>query len=101
MAVELAADREIFLADFGVTASFTPSGGAASDITVIFDNEYLDVDIGGAVAFATRQPKVLCRDGEISGIAEGDQMVISGATYIVRVVMPDGTGMTEVLLEAQ
>lgn len=101
MAVELAADRAIFLADFGVTASYTPAGGSASDITVIFDNEYLDVDIGGAVAFATQQPKVLCRDGQISGIAEGDQMVISGSTYIVRVVMPDGTGMTEIMLEAQ
>lgn len=101
MAVEIADDRAIFLADFGVTASYTPAGGSASDITVIFDNEYLDVDIGGAVAFATQQPKVLCLSADVTGIAEGDQMVISGTTYIVRVVMPDGTGMTEVMLEAQ
>lgn len=101
MAVEIADDRAAFLADFGVTCAYTPSGGAASNITVIFDNEYIDVDTGGSVAFAMQQPKVLCRSADVSGIAEGDQMVISGTTYIVRVVMPDGTGMTEVMLEAQ
>lgn len=101
MAVETADERAIFLADFGVACSYTPSGGTASDITVIFDNEFIDVDTTGTVTFAMQQPKVLCRDGEVSNIAEGDQMVIAGVTYIVRVVMPDGTGMTEVMLEAQ
>ena len=99
MAVELADDRAIFLADFGVTATYTPSFGAEKSITVIFDNEYLDVDVGGSVAFATQQPKILARDGDISGMKEGDVITISNVDYTIRVVMPDGTGMTEIMLE--
>ena len=76
MAVELADDRAIFLADFGVTATYTPSFGAEKSITVIFDNEYLDVDVGGS-----------------------DVITISNVDYTIRVVMPDGTGMTEIMLE--
>lgn len=101
MPVETAADRAIFLADFGVPCTYTPDGGVATDISVIFDNEFIDVDMAGSISFAMQQPKALCRDGEVPNIREGDQMVIAGVTYIVRIAMPDGTGMTEVMLEAQ
>lgn len=101
MAVETADDRLIMLADFGVSATFTPVGGSASNITVIFDNNYEAVDTGGGVAFAMQQPRVTCRSSDVTGVSEGATMVIESVNYIVRVVMPDGTGITELMLEAQ
>jgi len=101
MAVETTDDRLIMLADFGVAATYTPIGGTASSITVIFDNQYEAVDAGGGVAFAMQQPRVTCRSADVSGVSEGATMVIELVTYIVRVVMPDGTGITELMLEAQ
>lgn len=100
MAVETADDRSFMLADFGETLTYTPSGGTASSIIGIFDNSYEAVDVGGSFAAAMQQPRVLVRSADVSGIAEGDTIVRSGATYIVRVVMPDGTGMTEIMLES-
>ena len=97
MTVELAADRLALLADFGVSASFTPSGGVASTITVIFDNDFEAVE-GGSVQFATTEPQVMCRTADVSGAAQGDAMVISSVNYTVQVVMDDGTGMTQLML---
>lgn len=100
MAVETADDRLIMLADFGVAATFTPVGGAGSAITVIFDNEYQAVDTGGGVSFAVTQPRVTARTADVSGATEGATLAIGGVTYTIRVVMPDGTGITEMMLEA-
>lgn len=101
MAVETADDRLFMLADFGVDALYTPVGGAQVTIKVIFDNEFIPVDTTGGVTFAMQQPKAVCRTADLTGTVEGAQMVISGVTYLIRVVMADGTGMTELMLEAQ
>lgn len=100
MAVETADDRLILLADFGVAATFTPVGGTASSITVIFDNAYEAVDVGGGSTFAVTQPRVTARTADVSGATEGATLAIGGVTYTIRVVMPDGTGITEMMLEA-
>jgi hypothetical protein len=101
MAVETALEREILLADFGVSASYTPAGGSSSTITGILENEYEAVDAGGTVSFAVQRPRFICRSADVSSAAEGDALSISGVSYIVRVVMPDGTGITELMLEVQ
>jgi len=101
MAVETADDRLILLADFGVAATFTPAGGGASTaLTVIFDNAYEAVDVGGGSTFAVTQPRVTARTADVSGATEGATLAIGGVTYTIRVVMPDGTGITEMMLEA-
>jgi hypothetical protein len=100
VAVETADDRLIMLADFGVAATYTPSGGSASSITVIFDNAYEAVDTGGGVSFAVRQPRVTARTADVPNASEGDTLAVEGVTYVIRIVMPDGTGITELMLEA-
>lgn len=102
MAVETATERAIMfaLADFGVAATFTPVGGTGSSIVVIFDNAYESVDIGGSVSFAATQPRATCRTTDVPGVTEGATLAIDGTTYTIRVVMPDGTGVTEMMLEA-
>ncbi len=101
MAVETAADRLIMLTDFGQTVSYTPSGGSAGDVTAIVDNDYEAVDVGGSVAFAIQRPRLTARTADISSAAEGDTVSYDGNNYIVRVVMADGTGITELLIEKQ
>jgi hypothetical protein len=101
MPVETASDRAALLADFGVQCVWTPSGGDPATITGIFDNEYLQAEAGGTQGFAMRSAKVLVRTSDIPGAADGDAMTIDGNNYILRIVMPDGTGMTDLFLEAQ
>ena len=68
MAVESAADRAIFVGvdDFGVAATYTPSGGSASTVNGVFDNDFIEIDVGGGVGGAMQQPRFHCRTGDVS-----------------------------------
>jgi hypothetical protein len=101
MAVESADDRAIFVNvdDFGVAATYTPSGGSASTVNGIFDNDFVEVDAGGGVAVALQQPRFHCRTADVSSAAEGDALVVGGVNYTIRIVQDDGTGMTMLVLE--
>lgn len=105
MSAESAADRAAFLSvdDFGVTATYTPAaGGASSSVTGIFDAAHLSVDLGAAVPVSSTNPVFHCRSADLSdGGTENDTLVINGATYKVRDVQPDGTGMTMLELQKQ
>lgn len=103
MAVETDIERAIFVSadDFGVTATYTPTGGEAVSISGIFDNDYQEVDAGGGVGFAVRQPRFHTPTANVASAAEGDSLVVNGTTYVIRVVMDDGTGMTMLAIEEQ
>jgi hypothetical protein len=101
MAVETAADRLVMLTDFGQSVTYTVQGGSPATITAIFDNQFIEVDSGGTVGFAIQQPKLTCRTSDVVNCTEGDTFVVSGVTYLSRVVQDDGTGMTEIVLEKQ
>lgn len=96
MAVETADERAIFFSvdDFGVAATY-----AGGTVNGIFDNEFFEADAGGMVAVAIQQPRFLCRTADVSAAAEGDAIVINSVDYTIRVVQPDGTGMTTLVLE--
>jgi hypothetical protein len=101
MPVETAADQIAILADFGESAQYTPVGGALTTITGIFDNAYEAVDAGGTVPIAITQPHFVCRTSDVPNAADGDALVVRSINYIVRVVMSDGTGITDLMLERQ
>ena len=98
--VETATDRSLLLADFGEAGTWTPSGGSAATLTALLSKEHEEVDTGGAVSIDMSHPRVTCRTVDVSTAAEGDTFAIGGVTYTVRVVMTDGTGMTQLVLEA-
>jgi hypothetical protein len=100
MAVETATDRLILLSDFGIDAEYTHNG-STSNLKGILDKEYEAVDAGGGVPFAMEQPRFHIRTQDAPNATDGDTLVIEGVTYAVRVVMPDGQGMTELQLENQ
>ena len=101
MAVESLDDLAVFISvdDFGVAATYTPTGGSASTVNGIFDNDIIEVDAGGNVPMAVRQPRFLCRTNDVSDAAEGDALVVNATNYTIRVVDHDGTGMTVLALE--
>lgn len=102
MPIETADDRLLMLADFGVSCTLTKQAGGTSTFTAIFDNEHQLEDAGGGISFSVLQPQLTCRDSDISGVLYGDAVSVTGqGDYKVRVIMPDGTGVTELRLEAQ
>lgn len=99
--VETSIDRQIFMADFGVSAQIRPVNGQKKTVMGIFDNDYIEVDTGGNVGFAMLQPRFLCKTADVSTVTEDATINIANVTYKVKVVKPDGTGMTELILEKQ
>jgi len=101
MAVESADDRAIFVGidDFGVAATYTPSGGAGITVNGIFDNDFIEVETGAGVGVALQQPRFQCRTADVASAAEGDALVINAVNYTIRIVQDDGTGMTVLVLE--
>jgi len=101
MPIETGIERTIMLADFGESVTFTPFGGGSINVIGIFDNSYEAVDAGGSVSFAVQQPRLTVKTSDVSGISEGDHFTIRSSSYIARIIMADGTGITEIALEAQ
>lgn len=86
-------DLSMFFGDFAVAATLAsvavPSG-------VIFDAEYLEA-LGNVVE--GRAPVALAIATEVPSVAHGQALVIGAATYTVRGVEPDGTGLVLLRLE--
>lgn len=93
VAIESDTDRDKLLEDFGVTAT-----KGADSITVIYDHGYVEFD-----NIAGIRPTALALSSDISSyaIVVGDTLAISGTNYTVRVLQPDGTGYTLIVLEEQ
>ena len=92
------ADIDIFFTDFAADAIYTPSGGTAKTIKVVFESEYLSVQVVGDVGVESASPAAYCKSADIIGVQHGDTLVIEGTTYYVTEIHPDGTGMTLLIL---
>jgi len=101
--IETEIERAIFfdVDGFGSSATYTPSGGGPVSINGIFEDDYDQIDAGGSIGFAASSPTFQCSTADVSGAAEGDALIVGSASYIIRVVMDDGTGVTMMQLEAQ
>ena len=93
--------RTVLLADFGIDVELTLSASGSKTIKAIFDSSHELADVGGTVSYSVVQPRFTCKTSDVKVLAEDDTAVIDGVTYKVKVIMPDGTGITEVLLEKQ
>lgn len=67
-------------------------------ISVIFDNDYHNAEIGEGVGISGRQPLVTARTSDLPGVREGSEIIVGATDYVVAVPRPDGTGMTELAL---
>lgn len=77
--------------EFAVTAVY-----AGNNVQVIFDKAYIEnYGIAGVNTFITVPA------ASVPGIANGQSILVESLNYIVRNVLPDGTGILQVELEKQ
>lgn len=90
MSLESSADFQAYMTAFGV-----PAVVSGRSITAIFDNEYSDL-----LDVSTSSPTLTCVSADVSGVGYGDTAIIPSVPFsgTVRVVMPDGYGITVLLL---
>ena len=108
MGIESADDlSDFFLTDdFGVAASYTPDGGSASTVNVLFDNPFNSVPLNtGERDVESNTPTALAISSDVASAAHGDAIVISGTTYSIVGVQKDSgsgyQGTTLLVLEEQ
>jgi hypothetical protein len=108
MTIESADDlSDFFLTDdFGVAASYTPDGGSASTVNVLFDNPFNSVPLDtGERDVESNTPTALAISSDVASVAHGDAIVISGVTYAIVGVQKDSgsgyQGTTLLVLEEQ
>ena len=100
MVVETDAVRLQFLKDFGVSdATYRDtSAGISATIYALLRKEYLEEVAGGEVGVESSAPFALVRTSDVPNVVQGDQITISGTTYTIWDVEPDGEGMTDLRL---
>lgn len=88
------------LAPFFSTSDFAVSAlyNGATTVNGILDLAYLE-PLGNAVEGSA--PVFTCAAADVPVVAQGDTLAIGAATYKVRGVEPDGTGIVVLRLEKQ
>jgi len=87
-------DIDGYYLDWGEDAVWTPAGGEATPITVIFDPEVMIILDG----MQTTAPQVTCKSSEVVGMQRRDTMVYNETTYFVLLPGKDVHGIREVTL---
>lgn len=82
--------------DFAVKAVITLHGGASRQVSVIYDDPYMNTQLGEYDADAT-DPRILGKESELRDVLKGDHIQVIGREfYAIRNAEPDGTGMVTV-----
>jgi hypothetical protein len=84
-------------ADFSEDATYTPPGGSAVTIRVIFDNEYVPTVVGDVV-FENTGPVAYARTADVSDATNAATLTVGGVAYRVKETRPDGQGITQLIL---
>ncbi len=116
MPMEFDRDFDAFLStkhgSLGEDATYTPAGGSASSITVIPNQEYIDIDTSG-LGVQGYVPTAFVKTSDIPNIAVGDAISIvalktldgiiykPATNYKVVNYENDNTGFTLLILEVQ
>jgi hypothetical protein len=82
--------------DFADMAVYTPQGGSASTVNVIFDGAYmetLNVEDSGPAAHG--------KAADFAGVRQGDALRVRATDYFIRDKRPDGQGWITLKLELQ
>ena len=85
--------------EFAVAATVRLQDGGARVVRGIFDDPYLDAQLGEYVA-DTSAPRFTCKASDAAGVRRGDWIAIDGTTYnVMTKPQNDGTGMVILRLE--
>lgn len=100
MTVESAADRATFLADWGVTVTWSRSG-TPSTLTGVFDRPAIVVE-GAEVGLIDGDASLLVREADLpSGAVADDPVTVAGESqaFACLAIRPDGSGFAIVDLK--
>ena len=87
-------DLSLFFGDEGFATHATLADGR--QFAGIYDRAYLD-----SLTVDTVTPVFLCSTDSLWGVSRGDILEIDGADYYIAKMEPDGTGLTNIILEAR
>lgn len=94
-------DLDVFLDDFAIPAVVTLQGGGQRHFVGIFDEPYLNAELG-EYEIDTSRPRFTCKEADVVGVLRGDTALIAGKTYdVLTTAQPDGTGMALLELALQ
>ena len=86
---------------FANTAVIHFQTGGSRTVSAIFDDPYLDAELGEYVA-DTSQPRLNGKETDFAGIRRGDTVTVTGETFdILTSPKPDGTGWAVIELARQ
>lgn len=94
MTLESAADRLSYLETFGGSGVYTPSGGAAKTIQVLYDAVYFE-----SLGIESNTPIAQARTADLTGTINKGTLTITAGTFTIVNNEPDSTGMTMLILE--
>lgn len=86
---------------FGEPAMYTPKGGVAIPVTLVYDEANKDLDIAGGTGVNTSNPLASGRLSQFGAMPlQGDSLVIvrTGETFVVKDVETDGHGAVKLML---
>lgn len=87
--------------DFAVLATVTLHDGAVRMVRGIFDDPYLNAQLG-EYELDTSRPRFTCKEADVIGVLRGDTVEIDGRTFdVLTSAQPDGTGMAQLELAPQ
>lgn len=79
--------------DFAIEATVTPQGGVSRVVSGIFDEPYLNTQIGEFELDAS-QPRLTCKAADVENLGARDAVEIEGQRYLLLTGPQfDGTGM--------
>ena len=88
-------DLDVFLNvdEFATTATIHFQDGSTQAVRGIFDDPYLNAQIGEYEADSSR-PRFTCKHADVLEVRRGDVVDIAGQSYdVLSAAQPDGTGM--------
>lgn len=86
---------------FANTAVIHFKTGGSRTVKAIFDDPYLDADIGEYVA-DTSQPRLNGKEVDFAGVTRGDTVTVTGETFdILTSPQADGTGWAIITMARQ
>jgi len=84
--------------EFAVSGMLSFQAGGSQAVTVIFDDPYLNAQIG-EYEMDTTSPRALGKLSELKDARRGDVLTIDGTDYdVLTGPQPDGTGMATLAL---
>lgn len=93
MPVETAADRAVFVADFGEPVVWTRAGVPQPAFLAIFDRPTVSIEFEGAAGTFNRVATLSCPEVSLpAGVTENDPVAVGGEAFRCAAIRPDGTG---------